>query len=403
MFRPHNLSRHTFLDFKKRAQFSECYLFFDSVVRIFSNHRENLQPFDQMYRHFRSSAQSIPPAAFHNDYYVLTDMDSSGQNIIFWRPDIFWEIMNDESPLHEAENIIFDAALSRSTSHLLFHGASFCFEQQGIGICGISGTGKTTLALELARRGFQLLSDEIIALHKIEGNFQAFPRIIACDDNTRRLIDEENSYLRLPQTDLHQGKVYFIDPWQLKNQLKHKSCPGQVILFLEPALDDLNLTAKDHGSLVEVAVLANSPEFLTQIINIPEVSLIKRGQDPDGGGELITFFVGQEQRRAFRKICQAMKENIAYCVHRTVTSPDPDREPQLEPFNKKEALKHLLSYLRNVSTPFYFDENLDKSSAMASISEVLVQAMRFTFYRLRPGNLSKTADLVESLLVKRSI
>ena len=51
-----------------------------------------------------------------------------------------------------------------STTHLIFHAAALAFANNGVILCGQSGSGKSSLAAWLTANGFQYLTDEVIAL-----------------------------------------------------------------------------------------------------------------------------------------------------------------------------------------------------------------------------------------------
>jgi hypothetical protein len=59
--------------------------------------------------------------------------------------------------------------LVRLCDGLLVHGASVARGDDGLLLCGVSGSGKTTAAIALRRGGFSLLADELSVLHLGDG------------------------------------------------------------------------------------------------------------------------------------------------------------------------------------------------------------------------------------------
>jgi len=68
------------------------------------------------------------------------------------------------------------AALSRVRSHWLVHAAAVARGNRGILLVADANHGKTTLALELVRRGFGFLGDDFIALGRKDRRLYAFPK-----------------------------------------------------------------------------------------------------------------------------------------------------------------------------------------------------------------------------------
>jgi hypothetical protein len=64
----------------------------------------------------------------------------------------------------------------RVRSHLLVHAGVVSRDDQGIILAGPSGHGKTSLVLELLRRDYGFLSDEVAGLCRADGLVHAFPR-----------------------------------------------------------------------------------------------------------------------------------------------------------------------------------------------------------------------------------
>lgn len=65
------------------------------------------------------------------------------------------------------------AYLLRRRGHSLLHGAALASEQTSFAIIGPSGAGKSTLASALSRRGFQLLTDDVVVLSAADGLWRA--------------------------------------------------------------------------------------------------------------------------------------------------------------------------------------------------------------------------------------
>lgn len=81
-------------------------------------------------------------------------------------------------PFEEAQSLIWEEVASRVTDFHLLHGAVLVRDGGALVISGPPGSGKTTLALALAKKGWTLYSDEMAPLHRGSGLIHPFPRAI---------------------------------------------------------------------------------------------------------------------------------------------------------------------------------------------------------------------------------
>jgi hypothetical protein len=367
------------------------YRFFDRAFSIASDSIEAIRFFDLFYSKFHDNG---PPEKDQQVFYFLIEGIFSRFPLLFWQPGICWEILDLIEPFHVVENMIVDSALSRVKSHILFHGASLVKDGQGVTLCGISGSGKTTLALEFARRGFQILSDEIVALDPVSGLIHPFKRSIACDARTYRLaaVDSE-SLIRMDGSTPKGGKKYLIDPTRLAGQQDMRPCYPRLMFFLETGEGETEQTLDESN--VEIGFAGGLDEFLKVASTIPGIRVTQRREEPTENLVFLRLVVNNQNRASFRDLCRQFDKNIIYRVHRATTSPGSGGEPHLSPLDKRTALKKLLSLLRNKTTEIYFSPEPNPSRLQEILGEILPLISRFSFFRLKPGNLKDTADLIE--------
>lgn len=60
-------------------------------------------------------------------------------------------------------------------NYIPLHGGSVAWEGKGIIISGVSGSGKSTVTMELLHHGFQFVADDLSVLHLEGGELQVFP------------------------------------------------------------------------------------------------------------------------------------------------------------------------------------------------------------------------------------
>lgn len=149
--------------------------FFDLDAIIQSDSASYIDLFDQMYRRFHTDP-TLPPARTHLECVVLTQPVAPwGQPVLL----INGQAQTMPTPAllegYVYENILH-TIIAHVQSHFLIHAGVVADQDQGIIIAGDTGHGKTTLILELVRRGFKFLSDEMAALGRMDRRVYPFPR-----------------------------------------------------------------------------------------------------------------------------------------------------------------------------------------------------------------------------------
>jgi hypothetical protein len=86
-------------------------------------------------------------------------------------------------PGYVYERILY-ALVGRVRSHVLVHAGAVAQRDHGIILAANAAHGKTTLVLELVRRWFRFLSDEMAALGRSDGRLHAFPRALRLRPDT---------------------------------------------------------------------------------------------------------------------------------------------------------------------------------------------------------------------------
>lgn len=406
MYKPHKVSTKEIAELHKKAIYKQNYLFLGFNVQLSSNDASVISFFNHLYINFRNSTHENISKLVKMNYIVLLNLSGAIQNLIFWEKNTLWEIL-DQDPLSVSENIIFDSILTRIPSYIIFHGVSLCFEGKGVGICGVSGSGKSTLSIELACRNFHLLSDEVIAMHKQTNDFHPFPRLIACDKNTQRLVDNNFDRIHWEKIEENIAKPYVINPLSINNFTIEKTCQGEIIIFLEtPSSENVS-----HSNLkLELMLLNSEQKVVSELNNFPGICIeavtVKNNSDENLFSEankytLINVSIEQYQRKTFLNYCNSLGTKLIYRVHRSYNPPDPNQRPFLLPISKKEGMKRLLTYSRNSTTDVYFGKISSREKIMDKLSISLLLTNKFDFYTLAPGMLSKTADLIEQFLKER--
>ncbi|TEU18839.1 MAG: hypothetical protein E3J21_05105 [Anaerolineales bacterium] len=160
--------------------------FFDLEANIQSDSASYIHIFAQMYRRFRvngAPAPVQPPVEF----VVLTNSDNAwGQPVMILdgQVQLLSNIKFLEGYTYDG---ILNAIVAGVQSHFLIHAGVVSGDGQGIILAADSSHGKTTLVLELVRRGFKFLSDEMAALGRADRWVHPFPRSLRVRPGTLEL------------------------------------------------------------------------------------------------------------------------------------------------------------------------------------------------------------------------
>jgi hypothetical protein len=79
---------------------------------------------------------------------------------------------------------VIHSFLSGIRSHWIFHAAALSQGGHGVVLAGHENRGKTTLALELVRRGYAFLSDDMACVERHHHRLDPFPRALSLDDRS---------------------------------------------------------------------------------------------------------------------------------------------------------------------------------------------------------------------------
>lgn len=160
--------------------------FFDLEANIKSDSSDFISLFTQMYRRFQVDAP-LPPAQTSAEFILLTNPDNQwGKPVIILDGEVL--PLCDQRLLEGyAYESILSAIVTRVRSHLLIHAGVVSRNGQGVILVADARHGKTTLVLELIRRGFQFLSDEMAALGRADRLVHPFPRSLRIRTDTLQL------------------------------------------------------------------------------------------------------------------------------------------------------------------------------------------------------------------------
>ncbi len=162
----------------------------------------------------------------------------------------------------------------------LVHAAVLARDGRALLLCATSGTGKSTLALELARRGFELLSDELAPIPPGAGVVEPFPRAVGLRAGTLALLPwlAGAAGIRLPNA---KGEFkLFVDPAAVPGLRVGGAATPRDIVFLALPRDPA-VAAEEAGRTLEVTLGEGAEAAGEELARLPGVEAARRLADRD--------------------------------------------------------------------------------------------------------------------------
>lgn len=366
--------------------------FFDQDVIIRSDSPAYIDLFAQMYGRFQldeGAAVNPPSAAFG----IWTGPDNPwGEPVLDLNGDV-WPM----EPGHTGQGYIYDSILGAIVagvrSHFLIHAGVVSWWGQGVILAGDSGHGKTTLVMELVRRGFKFLSDEMAALNRAERRVDPFPRCLRVQPGSLDLAGWPAVNGDVPAW---YGKLLLDIETLQPNSLGVPAAISHIIMLKDPA-------APPEASLIqsgqELCVLVNRLDeaLLTEVRQLEGVSRV--GPDVVRGYPAIRCRAIQRMSVLARieALCRQHGVLILDISKRLETRPAFDAPARLLPLTHSQAVVELLRQFQGGHKSALLQEEAGGSSPrlFLELAGLIGQAQ---CHKLCVGSLHQAADLICSLI-----
>lgn len=249
--------------------------FYDIDIIIKSDSGKFVDYFTRLYRRF---CEDGPPSLTEESRSVgrfpdSTMARSTFEFILLSNPDNPWGgqvmICNDEVwPLYDqrllegyAYEMVLSAIITKIRSHLLLHAGVVSCNGQGVIIVADSMHGKTTLVVELVRRGFRFLSDEMAALGRHDHAVHPFPRSLWIRKGTLELAGLHDKAVNALQW---MGKTILDIEEIVPDRLGTAVPVGHIIMLKNP---DEKRESGREGTGQEVCMMIDrfDEEFLAEV------------------------------------------------------------------------------------------------------------------------------------------
>jgi hypothetical protein len=375
---------------KKKACFSGLYQFFDIFVNIKTNHQDILEGFHQIYWRFLRNT-TFPKNAIVKDLYILSE---NPKLTVICENE--FQVFENLAVTPNLYLFIFSFIIPKVKSHFLVHAATLSYNHKATVITAHSTSGKTTLAVELIKRGINFLSDELAPIHRNHHQIDPFTRSIGLR-NVKIHGLEELAQQRMYQAPNAKGEIkWMIDPEDLRKGSVGDACACKNVIFLEPQYEEEN-SASDAQQILEICFTRVYPslmEAIKRISGVKEMELVNDRMFP-----LLRLSVEKEARiiQDVEESSRVYQSAIVSVVNGKTQKPDFSMIPSLKPITKFEGTFELAKMMLNAHPEASLMDDFNQSPALL-LSHLADITASFQFYKLMVGRLDLMAKMVEDLM-----
>lgn len=166
----------TYKELMEKTKYSVTLNYFGFDYKVYSNNIKDIDRINYIYKHFKSSSKS-----FVLNIFLLSEGNSLQENLMIPNSEfhIYYRSNNDD-----VEEWIFPDTPFPPCSlpplegkFIILHGMAFISSRnKAIVAVAPSLTGKSTLMIEMARRGFKVLSDDLLFIDIISHKICKYPK-----------------------------------------------------------------------------------------------------------------------------------------------------------------------------------------------------------------------------------
>jgi len=366
--------------------------FFDLALTIYSDADACVDYLAQMYRRFRVDGLS-PPVQTQVEITLLTAPNNWGEPVMLL-DGLPWPLGNLDLLPHYVDLGVLNTIVTRIRSHLLIHAGVVSRQGQGLILAADSYHGKTTLVLELVRRGFNFLSDESAALDRADGQVHPFPRALGIRPGPLALTGLSGASSPVSPKN---GKL-LLDIEQLQPKSLGRAVPiSHVILLQNPAGAAGGCQTRQAYTLHFDRL---DKEFLAVIEQIEGITTNIQ-PDFNAGNPSLTLWVDVDKQY------EALSHIEALCLARRIwlldvnkgTTPPPtfERPARLQPMSHSQAILALLERFQGGYQSVILQGGPGGNS-IRLFMELAALIGPARCYKLSVGALPQMADLICDLV-----
>ncbi len=286
-------------------------------------------------------------------------------------------------PEIQTYRLVLEALFERFDNFLLLHAGAVVKNGRALIVAGPPRSGKSTLVLELVKKGYSFYSDDICPLNRESRRVYPFPRSPWARPGRFRAVPDVRA-LRL------RGDKLPVDLDESEARVDAAPSPAACLICLDPdepppTLCALTLALKENGAENVLDDLRANGNFTIESLESAQHDW--RVQYPTGVG-----LTGE-----VRRLLEKHRDRIWNVYRDDAVSPDFSRDPVLEPISVDAAAFRLL---RDLKKGFPTKDRSESSTeSPGRLFFALNRMIRDTAcYRLRVGRLDDMVGLIVQAL-----
>jgi len=286
--------------------------------------------------------------------------------------------------LSYAQTIFSEIIFSYTRSHFLIHAGSVSRNGSGVLLMGTSGIGKTTLTLELVKKGFHFLSDEYAPVSCDDFTVRPYPRSIGMREATLKRMGRENIAVDYIQYVL-KGEKWNLEPGCFDKIRIGESCKPKLLVLLTPPSDEcthiLDLTVLDKTL---------SPIIFEKLKGV----IVAHKVFSHKGFQVLRLFLLEKYIEEVLKAIKELNGNVSFLENGVKCNFK--GKPELQPMSQKEAVFEILKNMRNRYSNDFLEYQFE-GKPLSLAMKVADFAKNLECYRLTVGRLSLMVDEIYCL------
>ena len=236
-----------------------------------------------------------------------------------------------------AYHVILRSLFDNLQDFLVLHAGVVASDGRGLILAGVPGTGKTTMVMELLKRGFSFFSDDFCPIHKESRLVYPFPRSV-----WRSVVSkpfERTGKASGPGGSLRSGKSP-TRPDQLGARVAKEPCRAKWLICLDSGDDSY------QECELEVALKEGSEgeQFLFDMRRLEDVTLERLNSGHDEWR--IKYPIGRGLTGKMKLLLEKYEHSLWQVFRRDSVGPDFSAEPVLSSIAPSEAAFYLLRDLK---------------------------------------------------------
>ncbi len=294
--------------------------------------------------------------------------------------------LDRRAPIAHAARMLLEDLMARSGSLFLLHGAALAREGRALIVSAPSGFGKTTLAVHLGERGFDLLTDDLVGVDRATGVVLPFPRYLGLRPGTRRLLTTRlRARARAARRFTARDGSWSVDPLALFGKRPAPAAPS-VVVVVRPTGPRTGLRRLPVVDLRFAKHAGPPPDSLRSLAGVEDV----RTHTRIPGVVRVRYSEAHELGRFLER----HRRRIVVARKRPVNGPRFDRSPAIWSIGPFQAAVELAQEMTNRG----YGSRIEREFRGREGELVLAIASligRSRCYAMTPGRLKETLALLE--------